>query len=110
MMDSVCISQQANSSECTRVYNETPTGENNCVNLEYQAANVFAPDSLIVRLDGIVLDPNQYIIDTNNRTFTLVIDQTSSDALHTPLDSTESLKIEYNKSQNSDSTCITQLP
>ncbi len=106
-MMSDCISQQG--SVCERIYNESPVGENNCVNLDYQAANVFDPASLIVRLDGHTLDPSQYIIGGDNQSFTLVLDLTSSDALHTPLDSTESLKIDYNKSQNSES-CITQLP
>ncbi len=105
MMPNDCISQQG--SECTRIYNEKPSGDNDCINLAYQAANVFDPASLIVRLDGIVLDPTQYIIDANNQDFTLVVNADDIKALHAPLDSTECLRIDYNKA--AESNCISIL-
>jgi hypothetical protein len=80
----------------TRIYNEKPTGDNNCVNLTYQSSNVFDPASLIIRLDGITLDPDQYSIDADNQTFTLIVDNNDIKALHSPLDSHECLRIDYN--------------
>lgn len=89
-----------------RIYNETPTGDVDCVNTTYQAANEFDPDSLIVKIDGIILCPNQYLINADNRTFSLVIDPTDVNALHCPLSSSESIKIDYNSSIHA---CITSL-
>lgn len=108
MMPNDCVTQQSGGGECERIYNEKPIGENDCVNLVYQAANVFDPASLIIRLDGIVLDPTQYIINANNQIFTLVIDAANIKALHSPLDSTECLRIDYNKVQDQ-SNCISIL-
>lgn len=112
MMDSSgCISRQTDSANCIpRIYNEKPSGENNCVNIEYVASAVFEPTSLIVRLDGIVLDPSQYLISPDNMTITLVIDPTDVKALHAPLDSEECLRIDYNTPGTvSDDACITSL-
>jgi len=109
MMESGCISQQSSSGECQRIYDEKPIGANDCVNLIYNAANVFDPESLIVRLDGITLDPSQYSIDPNNQTFTLIIDTTNIKALHAPLNSEECLRIDYNLLADSSGSCISVL-
>ena len=89
-----------------RVYNETPSGAVNCVNTTYVAASRFDPDSLIVKIDGLILCPDQYTISPDMQTFTLVINADEVNALHSPLCSSESIKIDYNALTHA---CITRL-
>lgn len=89
-----------------RVYNETPSGAINCVNTTYVAAYRFNPESLVVKIDGIILDPDQYVISPDMQSFTLVINENEVNALHSPLCSSETIKIDYNIFEHA---CITRL-
>lgn len=92
-----CISNLPScSGETQRVFNETPIGVYDCVNVDFSAAQAFEPSSLIIRLDGITLDPAQYIINGDNQSFTLSIDAANPKALNAPPHSDESLRIDYN--------------
>lgn len=93
-------------SQLPRIYNETPSGAVDCVNLTYVAAKRFDPDSLIVRIDGIVLDPEQYTVLPDNQSFTLVIDPSDINALSCPPSDSEKVKIDYNSQEPS---CINLL-
>lgn len=89
-----------------RVYNETPSGAVNCVNTTYVAMSRFDPNSLIVKIDGLILEPDQYTIEPDMQTFTLVINADNVNALHSPLSSSENIKIDYNELIHA---CITSL-
>lgn len=96
----------------TRVYNEIPTGAINCVNLTFATFAEFDPDTLIVRLDGIVLDPDQYTIGINNQSFTLIVDADDPKALHSPPSHGEVIRVDYTlqgSGGSSPNDCLTLL-
>jgi hypothetical protein len=91
----------------SRVFNEKPGGLFDCINLTYTTATKFYPESLIIRLDGIALDPAQYTIDINEMSFTLLVNANDSKSLSCPPASDECLRVDYNKKPDTD--CITLL-
>lgn len=102
----------SSSSSADRIFNEKPSGAFDCINLTYSTSNVFDPDTLIVRLDGIALDPEQYIIDVSNQSFTLIVDSTDAKALNTAPCNDECLRVDYTKPSSGTTTssgCITFL-
>lgn len=78
-----------------RIYNERPGGLYNCVNTVFTTASEFFPTTLVVRLDGVNLDPSQYVISQDNQGFTLIVDAENSKALNAPPENQESLKVDY---------------
>lgn len=91
-----------------RIYNEKPGGLFNCINLTYNTANAFNPDSVIIRLLGNTLDPTQYILGVDNQSFTLTVDTTDITALQCPPESEDCLRIDYDLDTISN-VCLTLL-
>lgn len=88
-----------------RIYNEKPGGLFNCVNLSFTTLNKFNPDTLIVRLDGNTLDPDQYTTGVDEKSFTLIVDASDPKALNSAPESDECLRVDYTKKPDTD--CIT---
>jgi len=106
-----CLSTLPNCSgggAATRLYNEKPSGLFDCMNVSYTTAQVFDPATFVVRLDGIVLDPTQYTLGGDNRSFDLIVNPTDIKALNKAPDSEECLRVDYNASASS-TGCITFL-
>ena len=102
-------SSDSNGNNATRIYNEKAAGLYNCVNITYTTANIFDPESLVIRLDGITLDPDQYTINAGNNSFTLIIEPNDINALNSPLDPGECLRVDYSLSSsgtNTSNQCI----
>lgn len=94
-------------SNSSRIFNEIPDGELNCVNLDFSTSQRFDPNSLIVRLDGIVLEPIQYSVGVDEKSFSLIVDPSNPKALNEAPRSEESLRIDYNTKPDTD--CLTIL-
>jgi hypothetical protein len=94
-----------------RIYNEKPSGAFDCVNTIYTTAQPFAPDTILVRLDGVALDPSQYTLGGDNQTITLIVDANDPKALNEPLDNEECLRVDYNINDSAitGDDCITFL-
>jgi hypothetical protein len=90
-----------------RIYNEIPGGAVDCSNVTFTTAQKIVPGSLIVRLDGVALDPTQYTIAGNNQGFTLIVAPTDPKALNKAPGNAESLRVDYNESAATD--CLTLL-
>ena len=89
------------------IFNEIPLGSLDCQNVTFTTANVFDPETLKIRLDGVTLDPVQYIIDPGNQSFELVISPSDPKHLNMPPSNEETLRVDYLSS--SSSGCITFL-
>jgi hypothetical protein len=98
------------SSDSTRVYNEKPAGLFDCINLVFTTSQIFLPDTIIVRLDGVALDPTQYVLGVDNQTITLNVDASNPKALNIAPDNEECLRVDYDViSSASSGGCITFL-
>ena len=101
-----CISCLPNKNQ-NFIFNEIPSGELNCQNVTFTTAQTFDPTTLKIRLDGVTLDPNQYIIDAGNQGFELIISSIDPKQLSEPPSSEEILRVDYQTL--SSNRCITFL-
>jgi hypothetical protein len=91
---------------CTeRVFNEKPTGSFDDLNLTFLTAQPFVFGSLVVRLDGVTLDPDQYIVGPSG--FTLLVDASDPKALNRAPRGDECLRVDYDVSAQNG--CLTIL-
>lgn len=85
------------------VYHETPTGDVNCLNLDFNTAHEFVPNSLQVILGGDRLigdqgNPNrQFVEKTNHKGFVLILNTSSYLGLRKPPSNFESLEVDYDR-------------
>lgn len=81
--------------EAAYIVHEVPTGLMNGVNLAYTTAEVFEPSTLKVLIDGHRLDPLDYIIGADNKSFTLIIQPANPNRLNQPPQDTEEVRVDY---------------
>lgn len=89
------------------IFNEIPSGDLNCQNVTFSTSQPFEPSTLKIRLDGVTLDPNQYIIDASNQSFELIISSLDPKQLNTPPSNEEVLRVDYQTLSSNE--CITFL-
>lgn len=80
-----------------RVYQEIPGGTLDCVNIDYSTAFEFVEETLLIRLDGVTLDPSQYTVGGDFQSFTLIVDVDDANALNAPPGPSEVLTVDYDK-------------
>ena len=84
-----------------RKYHEVPSGAINCANLTFTLPEPAEPDTLVVKIDGHLLDPVEYSVGSDNQTITLILaDETNPNFIQEPPRSTEKLTVDYTPLQN----------
>jgi hypothetical protein len=79
------------------VFNETPIGATNCLNLFFTTQYKILSGTLKVRIDGVNLDEKSFLIGADNQSFTLVLNPSDRDALNHAPSSSESIRVDYIK-------------
>ena len=77
------------------IVHETPAGAVNGLNLAYTTAEVFVPATLQVWLDGHRLDPLDYTIGLDSKSFTLTLQPSNPNRLNQPPQDTEEMRVDY---------------
>lgn len=74
---------------------EIPGGARNGLNTHYTTSQSFAPGSLEIFLDGVRLGADNFTEGADHKSFSLVIDPVSRNALHNPPHDDETLEVAY---------------
>ena len=88
-----------------RLYHQVPSGAINCDNLTFSLPEAFDPDSLVVKLDGNILDPTEYSIAADNMSFTLILSTDANFLKVAPRD-TEKITVDYTPLQSTCFACL----
>jgi hypothetical protein len=80
------------------VVNEIPTGDKNCINLDYSTDFEFIPNTLEVFLSGIKLEINiDYTENVGNQGFTVILNTANGSRLNKAPMPNESLTVNYSR-------------
>lgn len=89
--------------------NEIPPELPNCARITFSTLYPFVSGSLKIYLDGKKLDPSDYSEGGNLQSFTLNINPSSRNGLNSPPASSETITVDYIKTQTTLSSCIKNL-